>query len=211
MEVFGEILRSSPDLAKNIRVISIATNQRLNPREKDLTKNKKPCQVINWNGNGRNRIYNDSTFYNMWWLEIDWTYQGMFTGDQPYQMMHKLAEYGALGLHIKDVVQYYNRWKFFKAGDTPSVLYLIDPENNLNDPMQGSWAGKFTKPFPEKRQNYYTDLSGSVKWDYSNPCNTWENRNEMSDHAKSTLEEVRQEMYDELLIKLDILYRKNSN
>jgi hypothetical protein len=95
---------------------------------------------------------------------------------------------------------------YFKVGDTPSVLYLIDPENNLNDPTHGSWAGKFVKPFPIERPNYYTDYNGDVNWDYENPCNTWDNRFDMFENAKMTLEINRSEMYLELLRKLTELY-----
>ncbi len=52
----------------------------------------------------------------------------------------------------------------------------------------------------------FTDYNGPVEWDYSNPCNTWENHVEMANHAKSTLEKVRPEMYDDLLTKLNKVY-----
>ena len=100
-----------------------------------------------------------------------------------------------------------NLWaQYFRVGDTPSVLYLIDPDNNFDDPTLGSWAGKFTKPFPDERPNYYTDYNGLVEWDYSNPCNTWENHVDMATHAAGTLERVRPEMYRELLNKLSAIY-----
>lgn len=213
METFGEALRTYPELSKNIRVISIGTNHFLDwrrpefyPASRKETGNK-PCEYINWNGHGRNQIFNDSRFDQMWWLEIDWTYIGMFTGDQPYNMMLQLSEYGAMGQHLKEVVSNLPNYNYFKVGDTPSVLYLIDPENDINEPTHGSWAGKFVKPFPTRRPYYYTDYNGAVKWDYENPCNTWENRFDMFENAKSTLEINRPQMYQSLIEKLNELYK----
>ena len=122
-------------------------------------------------------------------------------------MFEKLSVYGDLGKHIKEVVKNESWAQYFRVGDTPSVLYMIDPNHDLNDPTQSSWAGKFTKPFPDERPNYYTDLNGPVEWDYANPCSTWENHIEMNTYAKSTLEERRPEMYNALLNKLDEIYK----
>lgn len=92
-------------------------------------------------------------------------------------------------------------------GDTPSVLYVIDPGNDLDDPTYGSWAGKFIKPFPEKRPDYYADYNGPVEWNFAHPCETWHNHMAFRDHAKSTLEAKRPEMYKALLKKLKKLYK----
>ena len=97
---------------------------------------------------------------------------------------------------------------FFQGGRYATVLYVIDPQNDLNNPEKGSWAGKFIKPFPEKRPHYYTDFNGSVEWDYHNPCNTWQNHVELSRFARGTLEEKRTEMYQSMLNKLVAVYNK---
>jgi len=212
MVSFGEILRTNPELSKNIRVITIGTDLMMEANRAYLPesweKTEKLCEQYNWNGHGRNQIFNDARFKTMWWLEINWTYEGMFTGEEPAEMFEKLSVYGALGKHIKEVVKNESWAQYFRVGDTPSVLYVIDPEHDLDDPTQKSWAGKFTKPFPGERPNYYTDLNGPVEWDYSNPCNTWENHIEMNAHAKSTLESKRQEMYDALINKLKLIYQQ---
>ena len=208
---FGEVLRTNPELSKNIRVITIGTDLMMEANRPYLPesweKTEKPCEQFNWNGHGRNQIFNDERFKTMWWLEINWTYEGMFTGEEPAEMFEKLSVNGDLGKHLKEVVKNEPWAQYFRVGDTPSVLYVIDPNHDLDDPTQSSWAGKFTKPFPIERPNYYTDLSGPVKWDYSNPCNTWENHIEMNAYAKSTLEERRPEMYNALLKKLDEIYK----
>ncbi|MFW6370381.1 MAG: hypothetical protein ACOC10_04160 [Bacteroidota bacterium] len=121
-------------------------------------------------------------------------------------MYQKLSDYGALGEHMLEVTKNQPWARYFRVGDTPSVLYVIDPGHDRDDPTESSWAGKFIKPFPEDRPNYYTDFNGPVAWDYENPCNTWENHVKMRDYAKSTLENERPAMYEALIKKLDSLY-----
>ena len=209
---FGKALRQNPEYADNIRLITIGTNVMMEAHRQHLPdsweKTEKPCEQYNWNGFGRNEIFNDQRFTDMWWLEINWTYEGMFSGDEPGAMFEKLSQYGALGNHIKEVVENQEWAQYFRVGDTPTVLYVIDPDHNLSDPTEPSWAGAFKKPFPEKRPNYYTDHNGLVEWDYENPCNTWENHVDMNARAKGTLEEQRPEMYRALLEKLNRVYDK---
>ena len=161
-----------------------------------------------WNGRGRNEVYNDPRFNNLWWLESNWTYNGMFMGEGPRIMFEKLSTYGSMGAFIKTATKGHDWAQYFRVGDTTTVLYLIDPANNLEDPSLGSWAGKFKKPFPEKRPNYWTDDNGDIFWDYSDPCNSWENVEEMYAFNKNTLFQQRQDMYDELIKKLNKLYKK---
>jgi hypothetical protein len=211
MKLFGEALRSKPEVWKNIRVITIGTDLMIEAYRPHIPGSwettEKPCQQYNWNGHGRNEIFNDPRFNNMWWLEINWTYEGMFTGEEPREMFHALSEYGALGRHIKEVVKNEAWAQYFRVGDTPSVLYVIDSNHDLDDPAESSWAGKFIKPFPKERPHYYADYNGPVKWNYNNPCETWENHEAFRDHAKSTLEARRSEMYQSMLKKLENLYK----
>lgn len=211
MRNFGEALRERPDLAKNIRLITIGTGlmmeEHIQYLPEDWEKTDQPCTQYNWNGHGRNEIYNDPRFKDMWWLEINWTYEGMFSGDEPKKMWDTLSTYGEMGAHFKEVTKNQPWARYFRVGDTPSVLYVIDPDNDLDDPTHGSWAGIFKKPFPEERPNYYTDHNDSFEWDYANPCNTWENHVAVNKYAKSTLEKRRERMYAALLGKLHILYK----
>ncbi len=210
MSLFGEALRNKPEISENIRVITIGTDLMMEdyrqhiPTSWETTEN--PCEQYNWNGHGRNEIFNDQRFKNMWWLEINWTYEGMFSGNEPSEMFHKLSVYGALGNHMKEVVKNEAWAQYFRVGDTPSVFYVIDPDHNLDDPTESSWAGKFIKPFPNERPQYYADYNGPVEWNYANPCETWQNHVAFRDHAKSTLEARRPEMYHKLLKKLDKMY-----
>lgn len=206
---FRDALILKPQLAKNIRVITIGTGLMLESNIRHIPKHwekKKPCEQMNWNAKGRNEVFNDPRFKHMWWLEINWTYEGMFTGPEPRDMLKRLSTYGALGQHMIDVVKKEAWAQYFRVGDTPTVLYVIDPNNNLDDPAQGSWAGQFHKPFPKDRPNYYTDDCGALKWDYHNPCNTWNIHEQVKDAAKGTLEDQRSAMYKALIEKLDALY-----
>lgn len=212
MENFGKVIRRNAELSDNIRLISIGTGLMYEQDIQHLPENwnrSKPCMQLNWNGSGRAEIYNDPRFHDMWWLEINWTYNGMFTGHEPRQMFEKLAVYGAMGQHMVTITENQPWAQYFRVGDTPSVLFVIDPRNNLDNPTQSSWAGEFKNPFPYKRPNYFTDHNGPIDWDYENPCNRWQNHREFFDHAKGTLENERPGMYKALLEKLDDLYDKN--
>jgi hypothetical protein len=208
---FSQALARVPSAANNIRLITIGTDRMVEAHipylPEDWEKADLPCQQYNWNGYGRDVVFQDPRFSGMWWLEINWTYEGMFSGNEPAQMLDSLAVYGNLGQHLRESVANEEWAQYFRVGDTPSVLYLIDPENQLDDPSKGSWAGRFVKPFPEKRPNYYTDDAGSVIWDYAQPCNTWENHVAVNQYAASTLGARRPAMYKALLEKLDKLYK----
>ena len=127
-------------------------------------------------------------------------------GKAPKKCLKKLARYGAMGQQIKFVTSRHEWAQYFRVGDTPTVLYLIDPSHDLDHPEKSSWAGIFNKPFPEDRPNYYTDANGPVKWNYQDPCTTWGNSKEMYAYNKGTLFERRNEMYQSLLKKLKQIY-----
>jgi hypothetical protein len=211
MMTFNKAFYKNADLSDNIRIITIGTGTMLEKDYPHLPESWKkadlPCQQYNWNGNGRNDLFNDKQFTDLWWLEINWTYNGMFSGEEPKEMFHKLAEYGKMGQHIKEVVKNEDWAQYFRVGDTPSVLYVIDPNHDINDPEKSSWAGQFKKPFPQNRPNYYTDFCGNLNWDYSNPCNTWDIHEQVAQTAKQTLENRRDEMYRALLEKLTEIYK----
>ncbi|MEL6254632.1 MAG: nucleoside hydrolase-like domain-containing protein [Bacteroidota bacterium] len=203
MTSLKEALFEAPEIAKNLRILTIGTGRKFGPRDEVKGED---CNVVNWNGKGRNDIYEDARFDQMWWLESNWTYNGMFGGERPREMMDQLQEYGAMGAHFKQVTDKHKWAQYFRAGDTPSVLYLLDPNHNPNDPTTSSWAGQFAHPFPEKKPNYYTDFNGEISWDYADPCNTWENVEAMYAFNKQTLADRREDMYAALLQKLEKLY-----
>ena len=204
MNNFKQALVTHSEIADRIRVLTIGTGVKYGPKDEVPGE---ACDVPNWNGPGRNEIYADTRFDSMWWLENNWTYNGMFSGTRPEEMFDTLSTFGSMGAYIKTVVKDHPWAQYFRVGDTPSVLYLLDPNHDIDDPTQVSWAGKFTKPFPAQRPQYFTDDSGEIEWDYTDPCRTWENLEAMYTYNKSTLEAQREEMYAALLEKLNHLYR----
>lgn len=211
MELFSKIVSAHPEYINKIRLITIGTGLMLEQDIKDMPadwEKSKPCEQLNWNGHGRNVIYTNPLYDQMWWLEMNWTYSGMFIGEEPRVMFNELSKYGSLGRHIKEVVKNESWAHYFRVGDTPSVLYLIDPNHEFDDPAQSSWAGKFTKPFPDAKPNYYTDYCGAIEWNYLDPCTTWQNHTLVKEEAAKTLLNRRPEMYNSLLEKLTLIYSK---
>ena len=210
MRQFGEVLRHCSDLQENLRILTIGTGLMLD-RDRQHVSSKNllpPAEQPNWNGPGRNEIYNDPQFNDLWWVEINWTYNGMFTGDGPKLVFDQLLEFGNMGRHMDEVTRK-NGWaRYFRVGDTPSVLYLIDPSHDPDDPSTPSWAGRFRRALPDTRPNYFTDDCGPVEWDYLEPANTWKNHEAVFQYSKSTLESERPEMYRSLLDKLEKLYQQ---
>ena len=214
MTLFRDALMMHPEIAGKVRVLTIGTNI-MYDREGDGKK-------INWNAPGRNEVFDDPRFRDMWWVEMDWTYAAMFdglewedgfiTGGPPKEALIDIVNFGgALGRHMNNATMREDRmWaNYFRVGDTPTVLYLIDPQNDLDDPSKGSWAGRYIQPFPELRPNYWTDYNGDVEWDYEDPANSWDNADAMNRICKSSLLESRDEMYAEMIIKLKKLYGFN--
>ena len=214
-------------IADNIRVISIATNIKL-PGESQAPMPGTP----NWNSIGRPEVYHTDAFAAMWWLEIDWAYKGMswtlcnsvdyladlhtsedYAGliDEGKELMRRLREdFGDLGQYIWDVSDR-NDWSrpvegLFRAGDTPTVLYLIDPDNDIDDPTAGSWAGEYCAPFPEERPHYYTGIDGGHEWNFAIPRATWDNAEDVAIARVTSVLDRRQEWYDDWLDKLTMLY-----
>ena len=154
MLTFQKALFTYPEIADKVRVLTIGTGRKYGPKDEVAGED---CNVSNWNGKGRNEIYEDPRFAEMWWLENNWTYNGMFSGDRPEEMFDTLSSFGAMGAHIKTVVKDHPWAQYFRVGDTPTVLYLIDATHDKEDPTQSSWAGLFARPFPNSRPNYFTD------------------------------------------------------
>jgi hypothetical protein len=226
MSIIRDALLKAPEITDKIRILTIGTNLRAPSDGGDGA-------IPNWNGPGRNRIFGDPVFDEIWWIENDWGYNGMFAGleypeekensieeggpieesrpvgGRPLEIMNELSEKGGhLGMHIKEVVSMNSvKWAYyFRAGDTPSVLYLVDPDNDLDNPGLGSWAGIFQQPFPDTRPNYWTNVAGDSKYNYADPVNTWRYADEAIEASYRHLLKEREEMYEELLSKVEMLY-----
>ena len=136
-------LRAAPDIAPNVRLISIA----------GLNQDKANPEAYKWLTSA---VKNDSDFKNLWWVDSAETFRGMYVGSKGQNDPSKhlnwvksnVKGHGDLG----DL--FYNEYTFdlygknspdgLKMGDTPSLLYLLDGANN-NDPTASSWGGTFKK------------------------------------------------------------------
>lgn len=130
----AEALHASPDIKKVLRVYSIGS---WNTVQDSLS---------------RNYIY--SHHKDLWWIESNTTFRGMYMGG------YQEGDYGNLSFvetHIKghgalgDL--FYTQKKDIKMGDTPSVLYLL--HGNPDDPEGESWGGAYVRT--DHGPHYWTD------------------------------------------------------
>ena len=132
----AQALHHDPSIAEKLRVYSIGSwNTRQDPRARDY-------------------IY--AKFPQLWWIENDTTFRGMYMGGvQEGDLSNTgfpktyVAGHSALG----DL--FMAKKKDIKMGDTPSVLYLLhgDPDN----PEAPHWGGAFARPEPDARPLYWHD------------------------------------------------------
>ena len=90
MKIIKDVLFEHPDLSKKVRLLTIGTGLKYGPRDEVKGDD---CDVPNWNGSGRNEFYQDDRFRNIWWVENNWAYNGMFMGDGPSRMLDSLATF----------------------------------------------------------------------------------------------------------------------
>lgn len=108
----------------------------------------------------RNYIYNNHS--DLWWIENDVTFRGMYTGGN---QSGDLGNGSFVQTHVKGHGNlgnfFYNKRSFLKMGDTPSVLYLLAPlvggVGNLDNPTSESWGGQFRRT--NHGANYWTDVT----------------------------------------------------
>lgn len=202
MNLLGEALKTDPTIAPRLRVITIGTFLKAKESGGDGYER-------NWNGAGRKYVFDN--FPHLWWIESDWTYNGMFPGVQPVRLKESLATFGGeLGKHIRDVIATVPWADNFRAGDTPTVLYMVDPSHNLDDPSTSSWAGRYVNPFPQVRSNYWIGITGGHKWDFTDPTKTWANASDVYQARANTLAKRRPEMYESLLARVKELYQSEN-
>ena len=202
MGFMKSLLDVRPALSNKLRVLTIATTLRF-PVKKD------EYGLRNWNDTNGERmaIFNNPHFNDMWWVENDWGYNGMFEGKRPYEFLDTLATYGALGQHMKDCVWNQEWAHYFRAGDTPTIMYLTD-NNNLDDPTAYNLGGCFTKPFPTTHPNFYMDYAPGQDWDYENPIACFDKAAAAYTLRVKEMVNRRNVMYDRYKAKLDHLYNK---
>ncbi len=114
--------------------------------------------IGSWNTqNGRReRDYLFANHADLWWIESDTTFRGMYQGgDQGGDLGNRsfpdqhVKGHGALGeLFIRKKAD-------IKMGDSPSVLYLL--HGDAGKPETPHWGGTFIRPSPDQRPTYWHD------------------------------------------------------
>lgn len=116
--------------------------------------------------------YQDSAFPDVWTIRMQTTFRGMYFGGNQTGDLHAtaflqehvkghghLAEFMPLDVFLTGYLGAVNG---LKAGDTPSLLYVLDPNSDPDDPTAPSWGGMFQCPDPVNRPNFWTDIPGST-------------------------------------------------
>jgi hypothetical protein len=211
MGTLHSVLNKAPDIVEKLRILTIATNVMAdNPDSRQNAEVDSYCKKNNWNGRMRDEIFEDPRFNSLWWIENDWAYNGMFEGQEPRDLLLEIKEHGALGYYIWEVVQPKSWAHYFRAGDTPTLLYLLEDMDH-DDPSQFTWGGRFLQPFPEERPQYWIDAAGTNAWDYADPCSSWDLAGQVYKHRVQSLMQNRPGMYDSYRLKLQSLYPHKAN
>ncbi|MDE0839542.1 MAG: DUF1593 domain-containing protein [Kiritimatiellae bacterium] len=104
------------------------------------------------------RHYLFSQHPDLWWIENDTTFRGMYMGGVQHE------DFGNRSFPAKHVNGHGHLGALFmkkkakmKMGDTPSVLYFL--RGDASAPEREHWGGAFVRPFPEERPTYWHDNS----------------------------------------------------
>lgn len=209
MNMVKHALMAAPEIAPKLRLLTIATNvMAQNPDAAQNAEVHRYCEKVNWNGRGRNEIFDDARFDSLWWIENDWAYNGMFEGREPADFLLEIKEFGNLGHYIWSEVQAYNWAHYFRAGDTPTLLYLLERCDHEN-PSESTWGGHFIQPYPNERPFYWIDDAGNETWNYTDPCESWELFPEVYTFRVNSLLESRPIVYEAYRKKMTLIYNKN--
>ncbi|MCC9602603.1 DUF1593 domain-containing protein [Stieleria sp. JC731] len=112
------------------------------------------------------RAYLFEQHSDLWWIESDTTFRGMYIGgDQEGDQDNKafprrhVQGHGALG----DL--FWSKKRDIKMGDTPSLLYLL--KGQADKPESAHWGGAFVKT--DHGPNYWTDNPSPALSDGNRP------------------------------------------
>lgn len=132
----AQAVHTDPTIKSKLRIYSIGSWNTFNGvRERDYLYNNHP---------------------DLWWIENDSTFRGMYMGgeqggdlgNRSFPEKH-IRNHGALGdLFMRKKAD-------IKMGDSPSVLYLLN--GAADQPEEPHWGGAFIRPEPTKRPTYWRD------------------------------------------------------
>ena len=121
-----------------------------------IKKNLRVYSIGSWNTeqDRRSRDYLFRHHPDLWWIENNTTFRGMYMGGDTTGRMGNLS---FVETHVKDHGAlgnlFWEKKKDIKMGDTPSVLYFL--QGDYANPEGESWGGSFVKT--EHGPNYWTD------------------------------------------------------
>ncbi len=132
----AQAVHKDPRIKAKLRVYSIGSwNTRNDPKARDYLFHNHP---------------------DVWWIENDTTFRGMYMGGL---QTDDLGNRSFIKAHVKghgNLGALLNHKKAdIKMGDTPSVLYLL--HGNPDTPEAPHWGGAFVRPEPETRPTYWHD------------------------------------------------------
>ena len=118
----AQALHDDPSIKRKIRVYFISSwNRRMDPTSREYIYRQHP---------------------DLWMIECDTTFRGMYIGGDQSDDLGNLA---FVKRHVKDRgalgAFYYSKKHDIKMGDTPSVLYIM--RGNPDDPTAEHWGGAF--------------------------------------------------------------------
>lgn len=132
----AQAVHADPSIKQKLRIYSIGSwNTRQDPRARDYLFDHHP---------------------DLWWIENDTTFRGMYMGgvqkgdlgNRSFPQQH-IQGHGHLGALFMD------KKADIKMGDTPSVLYLL--HGDPGQPESEHWGGAFVRPEPKARPTYWHD------------------------------------------------------
>jgi len=115
--------------------------------------------IGSWNtehGDPRARAYLFARHPDLWWIENDSTFRGMYVGGEQGDDLGNLTFPGEHVRHAGALGAFFLEKKAdIKMGDTPSVLYFL--RGDFSDPATPHWGGRFVVPFPERPTYWHDD------------------------------------------------------
>jgi len=148
----AQAVHKDPEIKSKLRIHSIGSwNTQQDPRARDY-------------------LFNNHR--DLWWIESDSTFRGMYMGGAQDD------ELGNRSFTEKNVKGHGHLGSLFmrkkadiKMGDTPSVLYLL--YGYPDKPEAAHWGGAFVRPNPDTRPTYWHDNPAeSLSFKGKNGANT---------------------------------------
>ena len=132
----AQAVHSEPTIKTKLRVYSIGSwNTRNGQKERDYLFKNHP---------------------DLWWIESDTTFRGMYMGgDQQSDLGNRTFPEAHIAGHGELGALFMRKKPDIKMGDSPSVLYLL--HGNPNQPHAPHWGGAYARPNPKARPNYWHD------------------------------------------------------